>query len=158
MQNRELVEDLLCVDSLDIFRKIDESNRTESALEELLSTDLHAVQNRNEKTPSKTASFCVTSRAPYEKPSSARRLFSSQTSEISSSNTATMIKASANRMYPRTSYKLCDIYKRLHENIPSVAHNAEADTMHLLLCAIAVKEQFVKETDLMATKFTNVKC
>lgn len=144
----------MCVDSLEIFRKIDEKAKTESPLEELLNTDLHAVQNQNEKTPSKRPSFAVISRTPYEKPIAARRLFESSTS---TQNSPTTSNGSANKMPGRKSFRLSDIYERLHEKKPSISHSAEFDTIHLLLCAIAVKEEFVKEADSMFTKFADVK-
>lgn len=148
-------EDILCVDSLTLFRKIEENKTaTESALEELMNTDLEAVQRRNEKTPSKGISFAVISRTPpYEKPSSARRLFPSQSNSCS---TSTNIPPGDIRSPAKKSFKLTDIYKRLNECTPDAAHNAEADTITTLLCAIAVKDEFVRAADSMAVRFNEI--
>lgn len=138
---------------MDIFKNCNE-NETSSAIEEFLNTDLVAVQNKNEKTPSKNKSLSVITRAPGEKPKSAKCLFeSASTSTANCDDTLTPSLKPPNRI----SYKLEDIYKRLHGCVPKTAHNAEADTIHLLLCAIAMKNQFVQLADSMATKFINVK-
>lgn len=141
-------KDLLCVDSLDIFKKIDETASTTSALDEFMSTDLKTVQKKNEKTPSKSTLFAVNPRfTPFEKPGSARRLFVSHAS-------SPKVTSSSNGKTPdRTSYKLIQIYQRLHEYMPDILHNAEADTVHLMLCAIAVKSQFVQIADSTAIHF-----
>lgn len=153
LQNCSLYSDLLCVDSLAIFRTIDENvTSTESAIEEFINTDLQAVQNRNEKTPSKGVPFAVIPRAPNEKPSSARRLFATQSGSSSEKNGSPFPSQSP----AKKSFKLVEIFKRLNERAPDVAHNAEADAIHLLLCAIAVKDEFVKMADSMATKFTEL--
>lgn len=142
------------MDSLTLFRKIEENNSTtESALDELLNTDLEAVQRRNEKTPSKGISFAVISRTPYEKPSSARRLFPSQSDSCS---TSTNIPPGDFRSPAKKSFKLTDIYQRLNECTPVAAHNAEADTITMLLCATAVKDEFVRMADSMAVRFDEI--
>lgn len=132
---------------------IDENaTSTESVMNEFINTDLQAVQNRNEKTPSKPVKFTTALRTPYEKPASARQLFASQSGSSSGNNCLPPSTQSPKKK----SYKLTDIYKRLNERTPDVAHIAEADTMHLLLCVIAVKEEFVKLADSMAIKFDQV--
>ena len=137
-----------------MFRKIEQNKTTtESALEELMSTDLEAVQRRNEKTPSKGISFTVLSRTPYEKPSSARRLFPSQSDSCS---TSANISPGDVRSPAKKSFKLIDIYERLNECTPDAAHNAEADTITMLLCAVAVKDEFVRLADSMAVRFDEI--
>lgn len=116
---------------------------------EFLNTDLKAIQNRNEKTPSKGISFAGSSRTPYEKPSSARQLFPSQNGSSNGSPSKSQSPA-------KKSFKLSEIYKRLNNRIPDVAHNAEADAISLLLCAIAVKNEFVEMADMMAIKFDEI--
>lgn len=138
---------------MQIFKKIDENTTIKLALEEFLNVDLQAIQNRNEKTPSKRKSDDVSSKIPNEKPSCARQLFTSPNDASTSVNSSSQVSGNSSRK----SYKLCEIYKRLHENVQENAHNAEADTLHLLLCAIAVKEDFVREADSMAIKFSEIK-
>lgn len=154
-QTRSLDADLLCVDSLEIFKKFDESNTTSSAIEEFLNTDLVAVQNRNEKTPAKSKSFAVIERAPGEKPKSAKCLFETPSTSTSTSTANGDVTPTPSQKSPdRISYKLEEIYKRLHNCQPKKAHNAEADTIHLLMCAIAIKNQFVELADSIATAFS----
>lgn len=147
----------MCVDSLDIFKNYDE-NETSSAIDEFLNTDLAAVQNKNEKTPSKCNSFAVITRAAGEKPKSAKCLFESPSTSTAISDITLMTTPSLKSppKSPRISYKLEEIFKRLHGCVPKTAHNAEADTIHLLLCAVAIKDQFVQMADSMATKFIDV--
>lgn len=121
-------------------------------MDEFLNTDLKAVQNRNEKTPSKGVSFAGTSRMPYEKPSAARQLFPTQNGSSNGNNGF----PSNNQSPARKSFKLPDIYKRLNNRTPDIAHNAEADAISLLLCAIAVKNEFVEMADRMAIKFDEI--
>lgn len=155
MQECTFDEDLLCVDSLEIFKKINEEKKTNSskAIDEFLNTDLKAVQRKNEKTPSKIGAFAVISRDPDEKPSAAKRLFMSPTTSSSPATTSQHNSQSSTRI----SFKLTDIYQRLYGNPPKNAHNADADTMHLLMCAIATQNEFVKLADAMAIKFSDIK-
>lgn len=153
LQNRSLHADLLCVDFLLIFRKIDENaTSSKSLMDAFLNTDLKAVQNRNEKTPSKGVSFAGTSRMPYEKPSSARQLFPSQNGSSNGNNGYPSYSQSP----AKKSFKLSEIYKRLNNRTPDSAHNAEADAISLILCAIAVKDEFVELADRMAIKFDEI--
>lgn len=54
---------------------------------------------------------------------------------------------------PGISYKQTEIYERLYGCEPIAAHNAEADTIYLMMCAIATRHEFVRRADSMATKF-----
>ncbi|XP_031619749.1 three prime repair exonuclease 2-like [Contarinia nasturtii] len=157
--NRSFDDDILCVDSLAIFREIDKCTIVkQTALDELMNTDLQAVQNRNEKTPSKVKSFVVIPKTPYKKPNAARELFASEGNSPSTSSDANITnKTSKCSSSTRISYKLTEIYERLHERRPNIAHNAEADTIHLLQCAIALKDEFVLIADELATKFADSK-
>lgn len=121
-------------------------------MEEFRNADLQAIQNKNEKTPSKKKSDAVNFEASHEKPNCARRLFTCPDSSADTSNSAEKPRNSV-----RKSYKMGEIYKRLHDDVPEKAHNAEDDSLHLLLCAIAVKEEFVKEADSMAIRFSEIK-
>lgn len=150
---------------------IDEQKTTNLAIDEFLSTNLQEIQRKNEQTPSKPSPFTVITRAPYDKPTAAKRLFNSSTSttpsticssmNISNSNTsntsqsstAIKVTTSNSQSSARISYKLVDIYKRLWGDFPDVAHNAAADTMTLLKCAIATKHEFVQSADSLAKKF-----
>lgn len=178
LQDCGLDADLLCVDSLPLMRKIDQESptttKTSSPMEEFLTTNLQAVQRRNEKTPSKRSLFAVVARKPYDKPAAARCLFGAPTIRRSTSapdlsalnkepcNVLSVKKTSiptnqtACDVRPgRVSYKLCDVYQRLHSYMPKDLHNAESDSIHLLLCAIAMKEKFVAFAEDMATNFND---
>lgn len=153
MQNCLFDEDLLCIDSLKVFQKIDENKTT--AIDNLLSTDLKAIQCENEKTPSKGGSkFAVINRSPYEKPAAAKCLFDSTTT--SNDRSVELPKSVIKKSPARISYQLTEIYKRLNGCNPEIAHTAEADTMHLLMCAIATKNEFVEVADSMAIKFNSI--
>lgn len=146
----------MCVDSLDIFKQINQQsqNVTSSAIDDLLNTDLRAVQNVNEKTPSKPKTSASFIRDPNEKSSVAKCLFDSPKPTTSTSQNTSPPKPKSFTRSP-ISFKLPDIYQRLHGCVPDIAHTAEADTRHLLLCAIASKHEFVNLTDSMATHFIN---
>lgn len=62
----------------------------------------------------------------------------------------------ANRSSPRKSLKLVEIYKRLTGSTPVEAHNAEADTITMLLCATVVKDEFVNKADTKAVPFKTI--
>lgn len=149
-------EHLLCVDSLGIFKEYDKTLTSNSITDEFLKTDLTDVQNINEKTPSRGISkFQKRSTSSTDDlPKSSRRLFSES---IQTSNTVidspTIISNSSTKNQ-RVSYKLCDIFERLHHRAPETSHNAEADTMHLLKCAIAINEHFVQLADRGAAQFS----
>lgn len=57
----------------------------------------------------------------------------------------------------RKSYKLPDIYKRFFGKLPDVSHQAEADVVTLLKCAIAVKSKFAQYADNNCIPFKDVK-
>lgn len=152
-------DDLLCVDSLEMFRKIDiQLMATTSAIDEFLNTDLQAVQNMNEKTPSKPK--IAIAKSFNDKPGAARCLFPASDDPSTSSVANTSISSNGNSSpkkakssSPKTSYKLTEIYKRLFECEPEAAHNAEIDAMILLRCAVANKTEFAKAADEMAVNF-----
>lgn len=122
-------------------------------MNEFLNSDLKTVQQINETTPARGSAKFV-SRIPNDRPSSSRCLFPNDKSPTTEAN----IETSSKKCYTdspkkRHSYKLIDIYQRLYGCLPENAHNAEADTMHLLKCAIAINENFVKLADGLAIKF-----
>lgn len=153
-KNGSVDEDILCVDSLDIFKKLNEEENSNSAIDEFLNTNLADVQKRNEKTPLKGHSFASIARDSADKPKAAKCLF-----ESPSTSTANGDVVSTQSVKPkiRISFALTEIFKRLHDKEPESAHNAEADTIHLMSCAIAIKDDFVKMANLMAVKFIDVK-
>lgn len=123
-------------------------------MDEFLQTNLDIVQKTNEQTPSRANSkFTSIPKSPYERPNASRGLF--QDVEPTSESKATVSKATESPK-KRRSFKLVDIYERLHNCPPEIAHNAEADTIHLLKCAIAIKENFVKLADSTAKKFNDI--
>lgn len=155
-KDRSVDGDLLCVDSLEIFKNCAANETSRSAIDEFLTTDLVAIQNRNEKTPSKSHAFAVISRDPGERPKSAKCLFASPSTSTGNGN-AVVMPTPSSQPTKRISYKLTEIYKRFHGSEPTIAHNAEADTIHLLSCAIAIKNEFVELADSSARKFVDVK-
>lgn len=54
-------------------------------------------------------------------------------------------------------YKLDDIYKKLYNYAPNTKHEAEADAINLMKCAITIKKQFVELADVMTKKFNSFK-
>lgn len=56
----------------------------------------------------------------------------------------------------RISFKLTDIYQRLHGHFPPEnIHTAEIDTIQLLKCVIAINDSFVELADKFAVKFND---
>lgn len=121
-------------------------------MDEFLNTDLRAIQNRNEKTPSKPNSFAIVSREPNDKPSSARCLFPSP-SATPTRSTATGSPNSNTKSPKKPSYALGEIYKRFYDCEPENAHNAEVDALLILKCAITIKHDFIHKADSLAIKF-----
>lgn len=120
--------------------------------DEFLKTDLTDVQKINETTPSRGISkFRKSSKSSPDLPKSSRCLFSNS---IQTSTTVIDSPKINNNSTKKLSYKLTDIFERLHHHSPVTAHNAEADTLHLLKCAIAINEQFVRLADSGAKKFS----
>lgn len=56
----------------------------------------------------------------------------------------------------RISFKLVDIYTRLHGVEPTVAHNAEEDAVNLMKCALAVCPQFIELTERSAVNLASI--
>lgn len=160
-QERFLPEHLFCVDSLSIFKEYNETLSSDSIRDEFLKADLTDVQKINETTPSRGISkFQKSPKSSHDLPKSSRCLFSNsiQTSttvidkpKIYNNSTKNL---QLNNSTKKLSYKLTDIFERLHHHSPVTAHNAEADTLHLLKCAIAINEQFVRLADRGARKFS----
>lgn len=113
------------------------------------------VQKINEKTPSRGISkYQKRLTSSTDLPKSSRRLFSNSIQTSDTVIDSPTIISNNSTKNERVSYKLCDIFERLHYHSPETAHNAEADTMHLLKCAIAINEQFVQLADRKAAKFS----
>lgn len=122
--------------------------------DEFLKTDMTDAQKINEKTPSRGISkFQNSSKSSTDLPKSSRCLVknSIQTSTTLINSPTISNNSTKNQ---RVSYKLSNIFERLHHHSPETAHNAEADTMHLLKCAIAINEHFVQLADSEAKKFS----
>lgn len=143
----------MCVDSLYIFKEHNEILTSNLIRDEFQRTDLIDVQKNNETTPSRGISkFEKSSKSSSDLPKSARCLFSN-----ASTNVIDSPKISNNSTKnQRVSFKLTEIFQRLHHRSPEIAHNAEADTMHLLKCAIAINETFVQLADSGAKKFSEL--
>lgn len=149
LQNCSLDDNLYCVDSLKIFKEHEENLTLNAAMDEFLKTDLIDVQRANESTPSRGSSkFKSSSKLNHERSNVARCLFPVNSSE--------KIDNAKKPPKNRISFKLTDIYERLHGHQPETAHNAEADTIHLLKCAIAINDSFVQLADSLAVKFNDI--
>lgn len=155
------------MDSLKIFRKIDESKDTQSSpFEEFLRTDNSAIQQKNETTPSRHSErFSKNTRSPYPRLNSCRQLSFNVSSTTNQSNEH--VDTSIGGIQPKissakptktsTSYKLADIFQRLYERKPGVTHNAEADTILLLQCAIATRDKFIDLAEKDSIKLSDIK-
>lgn len=172
MQKSSLDSDVLCVDSLKIFRKMSDSkskpvlkdpseseitnndNKSEltAVMEEFFEGDMARKQMENERTPCKRIIKNSTiDRTPYQRPKACRSLFPASTSTNGNGNVARTPQKT------RVSFRLSDIYERLFDESPQAAHNAEADTLLLLKCAIATKEEFVQIASTDSIKLCNIK-
>lgn len=143
--------DILCVDSIDIFKEIDEGLEAEpeeapstaEALEEFLNNDANLKQSQNETTPSarKTGSAQIHKRQRSSaSPRAKRSLF---------------MEPGATQYCKRQkhSFKLNDIHDRYYGYVPDTSHQSESDTINLLKCAVAVKEKFCSLAAIRAFKF-----
>lgn len=150
-QKCSLPEHLFCIDSLSIFKEHNETLISNPLTDEWLKTDLTDIQKVNETTPSRgIAKYQRISKSSTDEPKSSRRLFVEQASTTVNDSPKININSTKNSV----SYKLTDIFERLHKYSPEIAHNAEADTMHLLKCAIAINKQFVQLADRRAIKIS----
>lgn len=145
--------DILCVDSIDIFKEIDEmveaepekAPSTAEALEEFLNYDASAKQSQNETTPSN------------------RKIDSAQSQSWQRSSTSPrakrcLIKDPEAAQYCKRQkhlFKLNDIHNRYYGYVPNTSHQSESDTINLLKCAVAVKEQFCSLATIRAVKLDN---
>lgn len=147
------IMDILCVDSIDIFKEIDESvgaepekePSTAEALEEFLRNDSSAKQSQNETTPSK------------------RKIDSAQSQSWQRSSASPRAKrclikdpgATQHCKSQKRLFKLNDIHNRYYGYVPDASHQSESDTINLLKCAVAVKEKFCSLAAIRAVKFDN---
>lgn len=173
---------MFCVDSLEIFRDIadsdminecpehpeilqptvdnqfDEGNTSSGDFEVLLNSDIHKQQRLNEKTPSSRRVKAEQSQIRLQQIQklSGARIGSKSKRVLFPSNEkgdGRIISSSAKK---RLSFNLVDIYTRLHGIEPAVAHNAEEDTINLMKCFLAVKEQFIERAEKSAQEFTAI--
>lgn len=119
-----------------------------SEIDEFLSSDLSQSQQNNEHTPSHRKRKIFNNEngkshtSVYPKPMHSKRQLFPDTKETISN---------------RKTYKLMDIYARLHDgNTPKVVHNAEEDVINLLKCAIATNKDFVRLSESIAINFEDV--
>lgn len=127
IQNADIPK-ILCLDSINVFKEIDERVSAPVASEEMsysefLNFDPKISQKVNESTPTNSI---INNQQPYNhRPSkkAKRCLFPGSES-------------------PKKSYKLIDIYKSFFGSIPMISHHSEDDTINLLKCAVAVNESF----------------
>lgn len=156
-QNVSLRSDLLCADSLTIFKRIECDTSSDDVETNL---DMTEIQRRNETTPSKFK-YNRPRRLDNEKPSAARRLFDEnvRNDEKPSTHhiTAASFRKNAKPTQPllKKSFKLTNIYLRMHGKEPEIAHNAEDDVITLMKCAIASKDKFFQAADQMSLLFSS---
>lgn len=127
-----------------------------SGIEALLNTDVQKRQQQNEKTPSSRkvkADQTKMRLQEIEKLSGVRVGSKSKRALFPCNEKGDAPTASKKRV----SYKLVDIYARLHGAEPAVAHNAEEDAINLMKCCIAVNKQFVERSERSAKEFMAIK-
>lgn len=170
------MENIFCVDSLEIFKDIHDSaaecsvepvnstpdevlavEKTESSdLAVLLSSDIQARQRLNERTPSARKVKVEESKIRLQEISNASGV------RVGSKSKRALFPADdkcvgASSSKKRVSFKLVDIYARLHGAAPAVAHNAEEDAINLMKCFLAVKEQFIERAETTAKELMAIK-
>lgn len=195
------MEEILCVDSLEIFREIadDAANKAEheiaketinelitstangsteileksfieeplaadteigstSSLEALINCDIRSQQQRNERTPSSRKIKAEKSmiRLQTIEEISGVRVGSKSKRALFPSNEKNGVP-SPTPAKKRVSFKLVDIYTRLHGVEPAVAHNAEEDAANLMKCVLASKDLFIERAEKLAKDFMAVK-
>lgn len=171
-----LMDNIFCADSLEIFRDIHDSanecseepakssaddlltdkSTSSSDIEVLLNSDIQAQQRLNERTPSARKIKAEESKIRLHEFSkySGIRVGSKSKRELFPTNEKNDEPTPSKK---RVSFKLVDIYARLHGAAPAVAHNAEEDAINLMKCFLAVKEQFIERAERSATKFEAIK-
>lgn len=166
-----------CVDSLEIFQDIanrtvnesteepkisvdeksPEESTTSNGLDVLLNSDIQMQQRLNEKTPSSRQVKAEQSKIrlhEIEKINNGVRVGSKSKRALFPSNDTPTESTSSKK---RLSFKLVDIYARLHGMQPTVAHNAEEDAINLMKCFLAVKEEFIELAEKSAKEFMAIK-
>lgn len=136
--SQKLPDDLLCVDSLAIFKALQCTETNAQILtEQSTSSDLavNPFQQINETTPKK-AKLDEEAITPTQE-SSKKKLSFNETS--------------------RPRYNLEAIYERRYGKKPLTTHHAEADVQTLLLAAVAHPMPFLNAVDLGAVPFDVIK-
>lgn len=132
---QKLPDDILCADSLLIFRNLQQSSLMTVDEKALLVSGTNKEQLDfanpfqliNEKTPEKRK---IVKEENVRNPQSCKK---------------------------RLTFRLEDVYERCYGVKPNMAHEAEADVQALLLSAIATPAEFLKAVDCNAILFTSVK-
>lgn len=127
-----------------------------SDIEALLNTDVQKRQQQNEKTPSsrKIKAEQTKIRLQEMEKLSGVRVGSKSKRALFPCNEKEDAPTTSKK---RLSFKLVDIYARLHGAQPNVAHNAEEDAINLMKCCIAVNKQFIERSERSAKEFMAIK-
>lgn len=171
---QQLPADVRCVDSLPLFRKLDERDQLDgaadctgvaddavvvvdcsgAALQRTLKRDsLVDWRQLNETTPTQrrtggaaaaAAAASAAVTATTPGPSSKRKLFD----DVRPTAAAAPAK--------RRRFRLCDVYERLFDALPPQSHSAEADTLVLLRCVCGERERFVALVEAESRRFADV--
>lgn len=110
--------------------------------------DLKARQSQNEKTPNKPTKP-ENKTANHKKHDDNRKRQHNVRREL--------FPLEEDKKWPRGTFKLREIYKRLFNEYPQNSHDAEDDVIALLKCACACKNLFVEIVKSTATKFCDIK-
>lgn len=173
-QNVDCVNSIYCVDSLEIFRTLAdavdepepvssllatpqmEEKTTATDLEILLESDIRARQSMNEKTPSSRKIKADQGRLRIGEIEAATgvRIGTKSKRELFPSNGKSEESATPKK---RITFKLVDIYTRLHGIAPAIAHNAEEDANILMKCCLVDAKRFIECAEKSAVQLATIK-
>ena len=130
---KELPEDLLCADSLPVFRELHNSKLQDDCPSD--SQFINEFQRLNETTPKKKIKVSVAPESPAQKEPVSPKLFPAK----------------------KISFSLPEVYERLYKKKPATSHMAEADVLCLVLSAVAEGKNFVMCIENIAVPFSQTR-
>lgn len=172
--NAALIDDIYCIDSLEMFRNLElndtttktkiesetiPTNSTESFMfqdnfDDILCRAVDEYEQSVEKALKVQKINETTPKRPIENPSQISISPSSQQNEITSKKVkVTSIRRQINY---GISFKLVDVYERLTKCKAEGAHMADNDVMMLLMCAATLGDRFVSWANQNARKFNEI--
>ncbi len=142
---QELPADIMCVDSLNIFRKLQVHPAITFKSPLITITAKESVNTQCQST--------------FEILGNPFQLINEKTPEKRKPESVGGVPGENNqpKCRKRLTFKLEDVYERVYGEKPEMSHVAEADVLALLLSAIATPVEFLNAVDIDAVPLANIK-